>query len=271
MAAQTAAVEAATYKQKALDSSADLDGDDAAQGGRPAELGTRLAASYLGRLAALVGVGLIAVGVVRFPPGPLGPGILVGAGIVLVLAAACVTEVLLAPGPRPSIVRVLVAAFGLSLGAAMLTGGIAHYGELPTRCAFLVPVGLLLSFLAHLFRRGTLLEGVVSWVGGAVAVLTLASFLTLFGLALHETRAAEAAESGTTTGETATTGEHATTEESTTGGTASDEHGTTAETGEHAATAETATTETATTETATAETVATTEHAAEEHATASEH
>lgn len=209
VAAQSAAVEAATYKQKALDSSADLDGG--ATAGPAPDLGLRLLGAALGRAGTLVGVGLIAVGVVQFPPGPLRSGLLLGIGIVLVLASAFVTEVLVAPAGarRPSPVRVLGSALLLGLSAGSLTGGVLHHAEFPLRCAFLIPLGLLGSFLAHTIRHRSVLEGVVSWVGGAVAVVTLASFLLLFGTAFAAQRAAHAE---TTTGVSGTA-EHATTEE----------------------------------------------------------
>ncbi|NAZ83938.1 hypothetical protein GTR02_19175 [Kineococcus sp. R8] len=261
VAAQTAAVEAATYKQKALDSSPDLGGDDAAHAGPAPDRGTRLLGAYLGRVGALLGVGLIAIGVAHFPPGPLRFGVLLGVGLLLVVASAYVTEVRLAPPAlhRPSLLRVLGSALLLGVSVGMLTGGVAHYADHPTRCAFLVPLGLLGSFLAHTIRQRAVLDGAVSWVGGAVAVVTLASFLVLFGLALSSARAAEEAGTGASTGVAEhATDEHATDEHAT------DEHAT----DEHAPAAEPApaAVPAAATVAPAAEEHATEEHATEEHA-----
>ena len=125
-------------------------------------------------------------------------------GVAVFLAATVLNEFVLAPvrptGSRAA--RLIAASLVLSLGIGMLSGGIQHFRDFPERAAVLIPVGVVLSFLAYVARNGrTPMRTVIGWRGASVIALALGTFLVLqpvaAGLATQGTGDHGAAKTGT--------------------------------------------------------------------------
>ena len=141
---------------------------------------------YLGYVGYFVGAGLISGGIVHQPLDPARYTTIALAGVGVFLAATVLNEFVLAP-ERPTglrAVRLILASLALSIGIGMLSGGIQHFSDFPERAAVLIPLGIVLSFLAYVARSANEpLRTVFSRAGAGIAVVTVAAALLLQPLA----------------------------------------------------------------------------------------
>jgi hypothetical protein len=72
----------------------------------------------------------------------------------------------------------------LSFGLGMLSGGMQHFADLPERCAVLIPLGIVLSFVAFFLKEAKRpWRRIFGLMGLAVLVVTALTFLGLRHLA----------------------------------------------------------------------------------------
>ncbi|MEV3989916.1 hypothetical protein AB0J57_13530 [Streptomyces sp. NPDC049837] len=110
---------------------------------------------FLGYVGYYVGAGLISGAVVHHPMDPTRYSLIAAAGVLVFLVATFLNEVVLA-SEKPALaktLRVLGASTMLSFGLGMLSGGMQHFADLPYRCAVLIPVGLVLAFVAYFLKE----------------------------------------------------------------------------------------------------------------------
>ncbi|MGY5080921.1 hypothetical protein ACWIGX_28155 [Streptomyces nigrescens] len=153
---------------------------------RRAHQGMALPGRYLGYVGYFVGAGLISGALVHHPLDPARYTRIAGYGVLVFLAATVLNDVIL-KRDRPSWPRtlfVLGASLMLSFGIGMLSGGLQHFEDFPDRAAFLVPLGLAVSFVAYTLKEAsTPLRRIFSLFGLAVLVTSLAAFAGLRQLA----------------------------------------------------------------------------------------
>ena len=137
---------------------------------------------YLGYLGYFVGAGLISGGIVHHPLDPGFYSRIALAGVGLFLAATVLNEIVLAQAPLSprAVARVIAASLVLSIGIGMLSGGIQHFTDFPTRSATLVPVGMVLSFAAYMVRNGV--HGQHRRLGAMAVAVVAAAALAYVGL-----------------------------------------------------------------------------------------
>ena len=147
---------------------------------------SRVLRPYLGYVGYFVGAGLISGGIVHQPLDPARYTTIALAGVAVFLAATVLNEFVLAP-ERPTglrAVRLILASLALSLGIGMLSGGIQHFSDFPERAAILIPLGIVLSFLAYVTRSANKpVRAVCSWRGAGIVVLAAVAALLLQPLA----------------------------------------------------------------------------------------
>ncbi|CAL9328489.1 hypothetical protein SUDANB105_00022 [Streptomyces sp. enrichment culture] len=139
-----------------------------------------LAARYLGYVGYFVGAGLISGAVVHHPLDPDRYTRIAAYGALVFLGATILNEFLLTR-ERPGLPRMLVvigSSLLLSFGIGMLSGGLQHFDDFPARGAVLVPVGIVVSFVAYVIKDAdTPWQRVFSVLGlTVVAVAALAFF-----------------------------------------------------------------------------------------------
>ncbi|MBC2905402.1 hypothetical protein [Streptomyces cupreus] len=117
--------------------------------------GASLPWRYLGYVGYYVGAGLISGAVVHHPMDPTRYSMIAGAGVLVFLLATVLNDIVLPP-ERPAwsrMLRVLGTSTMLSFGLGMLSGGMQHFADLPDRCAVLIPLGIVLSFVAYFLKE----------------------------------------------------------------------------------------------------------------------
>ncbi|MFI5529509.1 hypothetical protein ACIA8O_13320 [Kitasatospora sp. NPDC051853] len=140
-----------------------------------------LLSRYLGYVGYFVGAGLISGAVVHHPLDPARYTVIGLAGAAVFLCAAVLAE-LQSPGRTSPgrLVLVLGSSLALSFGIGMLSGGLQHFEDFPNRAAVLVPLGLLLSFLAYVVKEAERpARRILGLPGLAVLVVTLVAFAGL--------------------------------------------------------------------------------------------
>ncbi|MFE2166965.1 hypothetical protein ACFXB3_18145 [Streptomyces sp. NPDC059447] len=141
-----------------------------------------LAARYLGYVGYFVGAGLISGAVVHHPLDPDRYTRIAGYGALVFLAATVLNEFLLTR-ERPGLPRVLLvigSSLALSFGIGMLSGGLQHFDDFPARGAVLVPLGLVVSFVAFVVKDAdTPWHRVFSLIGLAVLISAALAFVGL--------------------------------------------------------------------------------------------
>lgn len=145
-----------------------------------------LLARYLGYVGYFVGAGLISGAVVHHPLDPARYTRIAGYGVLVFLAATALNEFVLArhKPTLPRMLAVMGASLLLSFGIGMLSGGLQHFEDFPTRAAVLIPAGIALSFVAYVIKdEDTSWRRIFGLVGLAVLVAALISFAGLRQLA----------------------------------------------------------------------------------------
>ncbi|MEU9996645.1 hypothetical protein [Streptomyces sp. NPDC050848] len=141
-----------------------------------------LPARYLGYVGYFVGAGLISGAVVHHPLDPDRYTRIAAYGVLVFLAATVLNEFVL-NRERPGLSRMLIvigASLLLSFGIGMLSGGLQHFDDFPGRGAVLVPLGLVVSFVAFVIKDAdTSWRRIFSLVGLAVLMTAVVAF---FGL-----------------------------------------------------------------------------------------
>jgi hypothetical protein len=141
-----------------------------------------LIARYLGYVGYFVGAGLISGAVVHHPLDPARYTRIALYGVAVFLAATALNEFVLARR-KPTLVQVasiMGASLLLSFGIGMLSGGLQHFEDFPTRAATLVPAGTLLSFIAYVIKdEDSSWRRIFGLAGLAVLITALAAFAGL--------------------------------------------------------------------------------------------
>ncbi|MET9375515.1 hypothetical protein ACFYV5_04190 [Streptomyces sp. NPDC003035] len=141
---------------------------------------------YLGYVGYYVGAGLISGAVVHHPMAPARYSMIAASGVLVFLLATVLNDIVLAFERQPlsRIVRVLGTSTMLSFGLGMLSGGMQHFADLPERCAVLIPLGIVLSFVAFFLKEAKRpWRRIFGLMGLAILVVTALTFLGLRHLA----------------------------------------------------------------------------------------
>ncbi|QNE24112.1 hypothetical protein [Streptomyces sp. INR7] len=142
----------------------------------------RLLARYLGYVGYFVGAGLISGAVVHHPLDPARYTRIALYGVLVFLAATALNEFLLTRR-KPTfkqVAGIMGASLLLSFGIGMLSGGLQHFEDFPTRAATLIPAGILLSFIAYVIKdEDASWRRIFGLAGLAVLLTAVAAFAGL--------------------------------------------------------------------------------------------
>jgi hypothetical protein len=114
----------------------------------------RVLRPYLVYVFLFVGAGMVSGGVVHYPLNESFYGILAALGGIVFVIGSLANELLNGQGlPKAgALFSLIVTSLLLSFGIGMLSGGIQHFTDFPSRAANLVPLGVTLSFIAYCFK-----------------------------------------------------------------------------------------------------------------------
>ena len=138
---------------------------------------------YLKYVALFVGAGLISGSIVHYPLDKTRYIIIGAVGAVLFALASTFADARAKGNGPASLVKFVLASLVLALGIGMISGGIQHFSDIPTRAATLIPLGGALSIIAFAIRDGhrlTRRHMVPFAVAGSAALLWVAIGLSQY-------------------------------------------------------------------------------------------
>ncbi|MCX7920571.1 MAG: hypothetical protein N3B21_00895 [Clostridia bacterium] len=148
----------------------------------------KLAYKYVVYIIYFLGIGMTSSGVVLMPFNMVRYSIILGIGLSLFIAGSLFNEVVIDNRHLSAIesFKLVLLSLTLAIGIGMISGGISHFKESPTYVSYLIPLGLIISFISYteknkfvLTRREKLI------VFTAVIILAIIIFIVLSIAASH--------------------------------------------------------------------------------------
>lgn len=133
-----------------------------------------VAGAYGKYIAMFVGAGLISGSMVHFPLAPTRYLLIGACGAVLFTFASVISELRGKNSSSSQIARVILGSLALAVGIGMVSGGIQHFQDFPSRAAKLIPIGLGLSVTAFVIRNNYRMSSThMTWLGAALTWILL--------------------------------------------------------------------------------------------------
>lgn len=110
---------------------------------------------YLVYVIYFLGIGMTSSGIVLMPFNYVRYGIVLVVGLGLFLAGSIFNEIVIDKHSlsKSESIRLVFLSLILALGIGMISGGISHYKESPVYVSFLIPIGILLSFISFTVKN----------------------------------------------------------------------------------------------------------------------
>ena len=115
----------------------------------------KLVMNYIVYVVYFLGIGLVSSGIVLLPFNPLRYSIVLGCGLLLFLIGSIINEVVLTKHKlnMKQSIKLVIVSLTLAMGIGMISGGISHFKELPDYVIYLIPIGLVISFISYLVKN----------------------------------------------------------------------------------------------------------------------
>ncbi len=110
---------------------------------------------YLIYVVYFLGIGMVSSGIVLMPFNTTRYGIILAVGLLLFSTGSFINEVVLDKKQLTITQRIqlIVVSLTLAIGIGMISGGIAHFKESPTYVTYLIPLGIVISFVSFLIKH----------------------------------------------------------------------------------------------------------------------
>jgi hypothetical protein len=110
---------------------------------------------YLVYIIYFLGIGMTSSGIVLMPFNPMRYSIVLIIGLGLFLAGSVFNEIVinkqhLSAGES---IKLVVLSLTLAIGIGMISGGIAHFKESPIYVSYLIPLGIIISFISFALKN----------------------------------------------------------------------------------------------------------------------
>lgn len=115
----------------------------------------KLIYKYLVYIIYFLGIGMTSSGIVLMPFNPIRYSIILTVGLSLFIAGSVFNEVVIDRhnlSPLQSI-KLVILSLTLAIGIGMISGGISHFKESPDYVAYLIPLGIIISFTSFTIKN----------------------------------------------------------------------------------------------------------------------
>lgn len=143
---------------------------------------------YVVYIIYFLGIGMVSSGIVLMPFNAVRYGTILLIGLLLFSTGSFINEIVLEKKQMSTKERIKLVGVSLSLaiGIGMISGGIAHFKESPTYVTYLIPLGVIISFVSFMIKNNFQFTKKEK-VGVAIA-LTLVSFTVHTSLSIAATK-----------------------------------------------------------------------------------
>lgn len=102
-----------------------------------------------------LGMGLVSSGIVLMPFNSIRYSIILTIGLSLFLTGAIITEFVINKNTlKPhALLKLIFVSLTLAIGIGMISGGISHFKETPTYVSYLIPLGIVISFISFSIKN----------------------------------------------------------------------------------------------------------------------
>jgi hypothetical protein len=115
---------------------------------------------YLVYIIYFLGIGMTSSGVVLMPFNTMRYSIILLIGLSLFITGSIFNEVVIDKhtlSAKESL-RLISLSLTLAIGIGMISGGISHFKESPTYVSYLIPLGIIISFVSFTFKNNFILN-----------------------------------------------------------------------------------------------------------------
>lgn len=137
---------------------------------------------YLVYIIYFLGIGMTSSGVVLMPFNIMRYSIILFIGLSLFIIGSVFNEVVIDHHHMSAIesIKLVIFSLTLAIGIGMISGGISHFKESPRYVSYLIPLGIIISFISFTFKNNFILnkkEKLMVFTG--VIILAAIIFLVL--------------------------------------------------------------------------------------------
>lgn len=110
---------------------------------------------YLVYIIYFLGIGMTSSGIVLMPFNVMRYSIILFIGLSLFIAGSVFNEVVIDNHHMSAIesIKLVIFSLTLAIGIGMISGGISHFKESPTYVSYLIPLGIIISFISFMFKN----------------------------------------------------------------------------------------------------------------------
>ena len=110
----------------------------------------KIISRYLVYIVYFLGVGMVSSGIVLMPFNRMRYGTILVIGLLLFSTGSFINEVIIDKKHLSfkESVKLVIVSLTLAIGIGMISGGIAHFKESPIYVSYLIPIGIMVSFIS---------------------------------------------------------------------------------------------------------------------------
>lgn len=115
---------------------------------------------YLVYIIYFLGIGMTSSGIVLMPFNVMRYSIILFIGLSLFIAGSVFNEVVIDNHHMSAIesIKLVIFSLTLAIGIGMISGGISHFKESPTYVSYLIPLGIIISFISFTLKNNFILN-----------------------------------------------------------------------------------------------------------------
>jgi len=115
----------------------------------------KLVYKYLVYIIYFLGIGMTSSGIVLMPFNAVRYSIILSIGLSLFIAGSVFNEVVIDKHRLSAFesIKLIVFSLTLAIGIGMISGGISHFKESPTYVSYLIPLGIVVSFISFMVKN----------------------------------------------------------------------------------------------------------------------
>lgn len=146
----------------------------------------KLIYKYLVYIIYFLGIGMTSSGIVLMPFNVMRYSIILCIGLGLFITGSVFNEVVI-DKHHMSIndsIKLVILSLTLAIGIGMISGGISHFKESPMYVSYLIPLGIIISFISFTFKNNFALtkkEKFIVFTGSIILALII--YIILFSVA----------------------------------------------------------------------------------------
>ncbi|AOT69138.1 hypothetical protein [Geosporobacter ferrireducens] len=116
----------------------------------------KLIPMYIIYVIYFLGIGMVSSGIVLMPFNYVRYSIILSTGLILFSSGSYINEFIIdkKEASLGKVIRLIIVSLTLAIGIGMISGGISHFKESPVYVSYLIPLGIVISFISYTIKNG---------------------------------------------------------------------------------------------------------------------